>query len=151
MVRVSFPSTVRRAKIDAHRLPTSEEPLRLPRKRPYQELQPAAEREPASDCEGTRISDEGGQPSRCPNRLRRISATCIRFLQGAKMRRPGARRETAARPRELCDRTLRRLPSRHDAYSRVDANGVAKGSHFVRHVPEHSHPRICPSSRFQAL
>src|SRR6266568_719555 len=138
-------------KVDAHRLLTPKEPRRIPRTRPPQDAKPATQRKPTSDGEASGIGDEGGQPPRCPNRLRRISGDGRRFLHSPELRHPGARGKTVASPGELRDGTVRCLYPRDHAHPRLDANGGAQRGHVIRHVPEHTLPRVLSSSGLSAV
>src|ERR1700730_8022214 len=67
------------------------------------------------------------------------------------MRCPRARSPTAASPRELGDRTFRRLQSRDHVDPGMDADGGAEGDYVLWDISEHSVPRILPPSRFSAV
>src|SRR5262249_50297342 len=64
------------------------------------------------------------------------------------MWRPGTCRETFANPRAWDIRTVWRLRHRLHADPRVDANGGAERSYFIRYIREHPLPRVLSPSRF---
>jgi hypothetical protein len=84
-----------------------------------------------------------------------VRRTCEEFVQCAgdfyKVRRERAGGETVARARTFHDRAIRRLPSRLDGDSRVDADGDSQGRHVVRDILQHAVPRILPSPGFSPV
>jgi len=98
-----------------------------------------------------RIGNGGREKCRCTPRLRRFSSSHIRVLQNTDMWCPRPCSPTAASPRTLGDRTLRRLQSRNHVDTLVDAHGSAQGNHGIWNIPEHSVPRVLSSSGFPAV
>ncbi len=75
----------------------------------------------------------------------------VAVLQSSCLRLPRACSQTVASARTMDDRTFRGLHSRNHADPGLDALGGAQGGHVIRHVREHSLPRVLPSSRFSEV
>src|SRR5271157_940765 len=81
-----------------------------------------------------------------------VSIACIQLLQSPSARDPSACSPAASSSRgRLVHLAVRRLQSRNHAHPSLDAHRHPETSHLIRHLPEHSLPRVLPSPRRSAL
>src|SRR5271157_2890193 len=77
-----------------------------------------------------------------------VSIACIQLLQSPSARDPSACSPAASSSRgRLVHLAVRRLQSRNHAHPSLDADRHPETSHLIRHLPQHSLPRVLPSSR----
>src|SRR5208337_4341115 len=70
------------------------------------------------------------------------------FLHGSRAGDPSTCCPPASSPRRrFGHRVIRGLRSRNDAHPSLDADRHPETSYLVRHLPQHSLPRVLPSSR----
>src|SRR5271157_1588690 len=81
-----------------------------------------------------------------------VSIACIQLLQSPSARDPSACSPAASSSRgRLVHLAVRRLQSRNHAHPSLDADRHPETSHLIRHLPQHSLPRVLPSSRLPTL
>src|SRR5271157_4698069 len=81
-----------------------------------------------------------------------VSIACIQLLQSPSARDPSACSPAASSSRgRLVHLAVRRLQSRNHAHPSLDADRHPETSHLIRHISQHSLPRVLPSSRLPAL